>query len=361
MPAMGPSGPTRIDLHSVLTAWQVSPFACAVLAALALGAYWYLNATRLLAARGRQWPWERTLAFFCGLAAVDVALQSPIATFTMSSFTAHVIQHELLMAVAPPLLALGAPSTLLLQTSTRRTKRRWLKVLRSRPFAIVSHPLSVWFLYYGMMFVFFLTSFIGFAMEHMAVMDVVNLTFLAGGTLFWWPIIGRDPIIHWRMGDGQRLLNLLIGVPFLSFLGIAIMSDSTPVAPMYTLSSTHSGGALLWILSEMLTVPAAVAVALQWLRVEERRAARADAGGGSAGAERLGPVPPRETGPLGAWEAHWITRTGGSPPQIAGPAPRVREGRSTATDRRSGPPGASGLPPAIDAPAADAPAADVPA
>ena len=328
----GHMAPTPVDLHSAFTAWQVNPFTLGVLVLLALGAWWYLNSIRVLAARGRKWPWQRTAAWVFGLVAIDIALQSPLATFTMSVFTAHVIQHELLMAVAPPLLALGAPSTLLLQTSSRRTKVRLLRVLRSQPFSVVTHPLTVWFLYYGLMFVFFLTGLIGFAMEHMALMDAINIVFLMGGTLFWWPIINRDPILHWKMGYGAKLMNLLLGVPFLSFLGIAIMSDSRPVAPMYTLSSTHSGGALLWILSEMLTVPAAVVVALDWLKAEEKGASREDArevpvelslGSSLSSAE---PHSKKATADLpqaavprsmSAWEAHWLARSGHLPASVS--------------------------------------------
>ena len=65
-------------------------------------AVWYLRAQSDLAARGRRWRRKRTLSFLAGLVALDLALQSPVATFTMEFFQAHVIQHLLLMVVAPP-------------------------------------------------------------------------------------------------------------------------------------------------------------------------------------------------------------------------------------------------------------------
>ena len=52
-------------------------------------------------------------------------------------------------------------------------------------------------LYYGVMLAFFLTPTIGFAMNHMWLMDLINLGFLFGATLFWWPMIGLDPIPRW--------------------------------------------------------------------------------------------------------------------------------------------------------------------
>lgn len=277
----------HFSLHTALTAWQWSPFSVCVPVALVIIGYFYLRADWRLASRGRRWPARRTVAFLAGLVAVDLALQSPVATFTASYFQAHVAQHLLLMVVAPPLLALGAPSTLLLQTAGRATKKKWLGVLRSRPFAIVTHPVLVWFFYFGAMFAFFLSPMLNFAMEHMAIMDAVNLAFLLGGTFYWWPMVGLDPIVHWRMGYGARLANLALGVPFESFLGIAIMSQGAPIASMYTLSSTRAGGALLWAATELATFIGMVPIVLQWVRADDRAGRRAD---DRAARARMAPV-----------------------------------------------------------------------
>jgi putative membrane protein len=267
----------QFNLHTALTAWQWGPFSIAVAIALVAVAYWYLRADWLLASRGRKWPRHRTVAFLAGLVAVDLALQSPVSTLTGSYFQAHVTQHLLLMAVAPPLMALGAPSTLLLQSGSRVTKKRWLGFLNSWPFAVATHPVIVWFGYFGAMFAFFLTGLVNFAMEHMALMDGINIVFLLGGCFYWWPMVGLDPVGHWKMGYGARIANLAIGIPFEAFLGIAIMSDRSPIASMYTLSSTRSGGALLWAATELSTFIGLIPVFWQWQRADERAGARADA------------------------------------------------------------------------------------
>jgi len=289
--------------------WQWGPFSLLVLAGLLALAYWYLRGDWLLAGRGRRWPRRRTASFLGGLAAIDLALQSPIATLTGRYFQAHVVQHLLLMIVAPPLLALGAPSTLLLQTASRRTKVRWLAVLRSKAFAVLTHPVPVWSLYFGAMFVFFLTSLINVAMTHMALMDVINLVFLLGGCLYWWPMVGIDPIVHWKMGYGARMANVLIGAGPETFLGLAILGQHNPIASMYTIASTHAGGGLLWSSTEFATMVGFVPIFFQWMRSEEREGARAKA-----------VRPAKETavgGPTGRqltpWEAEWLARTGSFP------------------------------------------------
>jgi putative copper resistance protein D len=270
-------GGVRFSWHDALTQWQWGPFALGVLAGLIAIAYWYLRADWLLAGRGRRWPPQRTIAFIAGLVAVGLALQSPVATFTGSYFEAHVIQHLLLMVVAPPLLALGAPSTLLLQTSSRKIKRRWLAVLRSRPFALLTFPVVVWFLYFGVMFAFFLSPLINVAMHHMALMDLMNLVFLFGATLYWWPLVGIDPVVHWKFGYGARMGSVLLGGPPEVILGLAILSAHKPIASMYTLSSTHAGGGLLWASTEFATFGAFIPIFVLWMRSDARAAARADA------------------------------------------------------------------------------------
>jgi putative membrane protein len=275
MKGMGPA--PAIDLHTILTDWQTGPFPVGVAAALVAIAAWYLWRVHRLRQRGRRWSWWRTVSFFLGLATVEAALGSSVASLADYTFTAHVIQHLLLMVLAPPLAALGAPMTLLLQTSRRPTKRRVLWVLHSRAFAVFSHPVPVFFYYYLSMYAFFLSGAIGYAMAHMWLMDLINLGFLAGATLFWWPMVGLDPIPGGGMSPGLKIINLLIGIPVESFLGVALLEKTTPVAAMYSLATTHTGGGVLWAGTEIANVGAVLPVYFQWVRSDARNAKRIDA------------------------------------------------------------------------------------
>jgi cytochrome c oxidase assembly factor CtaG len=269
--------PVQFSGHAALTRWDFSPFALLVLVAVVVVAVWYLRAQWMMGVRGRPWSRKRTTSFVAGLVAIDLALQSPVAALTMSYFQAHIVQHLLLMVIAPPLLAMGAPMTLALQTSSRTVKVRLLHVLNSSAFKALTHPGLVWALYYFSMFAFFLTFALNFAMLHMWVMDLVNLAFLFTATLFWWPIIAVDPIPHWQMSHGAKLTSLLLGVPLESFLALALLTETRPAASMYTVASTHSGAAILWVGAELFTLLALVPVFTQWLRFEERKTARLDA------------------------------------------------------------------------------------
>ena len=74
-----------------------------------------------------------------GILVIAYATEGGIAHYQRSNFTAHVVQVFLLTNIAPPLLALGAPITLAVQSSSRNTATSLLKVLQSG-WARVCHP-----------------------------------------------------------------------------------------------------------------------------------------------------------------------------------------------------------------------------
>ena len=77
-------------------------------------------------------------AFITGLFALWIAVGSPLAAFDDALLTIHMVQHILLMAVAPPLILIGAPALPLLDGLPKRFVRRILgPVLRWDPCSIL--------------------------------------------------------------------------------------------------------------------------------------------------------------------------------------------------------------------------------
>lgn len=265
-----------LGLALVATSPHGSPFAYAMTVVEIFAGACYVAGVRRLAAKGRTWPVFRTVMFMGGLVTVAVALQTSVATLVATAFTFHVVQHMLLMMIAPPLLALSAPMTLALQTSRRSTKVVLIRILHAKWFGVLTFPVTIWAGYYGLMFAFFTTPLLAFAMSHMVLMDFLNLVFLFGGCNFWWPTIGADYNPRWALPYGMRIINLLIGVPFESFLGIALLGDRAPAAPIYTLQGTHVGGGMVWMIGEVSAFVGTAIVMIQWMRAEDRLAARAD-------------------------------------------------------------------------------------
>src|SRR5437016_9861843 len=92
---------------------------------------------------------RRLAAFMVGLSSVWIAIGSPLTAFHHALLTVHMVQHVLLMAVAPPLMLIGAPALPLQYGLPSRSARRVLQqVLRSPPMQplgrLLTHPMVCW-------------------------------------------------------------------------------------------------------------------------------------------------------------------------------------------------------------------------
>src|SRR5205823_10193149 len=85
----------------------------------------------VLRRRGLTHPPPRIAAFYGGLAALLVAFVSPLDNYDAVSLFAHMAQHLLLMFGVAPLIALGAPITVLLGALPARAGRQVLGALQS--------------------------------------------------------------------------------------------------------------------------------------------------------------------------------------------------------------------------------------
>src|SRR5207245_4754910 len=93
----------------------------------------------------RRWHAAQLCAFLGGLAAVYLALASPIEPFATLLLQVHMLQHLLLMMAAPPLLWLGAPLFPLLKGLPQPVRTYWAAPLLRSPalrtlFARLTHP-----------------------------------------------------------------------------------------------------------------------------------------------------------------------------------------------------------------------------
>jgi putative copper resistance protein D len=263
---------TTLTPLRLLTESRIEP---GPLAGLVAGGWWYWAAARRLAGRGHRWPRRRSAPWWAGLAVIAVATQSGLAAYETTSFAAHALQHLLLGMLAPVLLALGAPMTLALQASGRATRRRLLDVLHSAPVQVLTHPLLGWMLFGGSMFALYLTRLYADTVANTVLHDLTHLHFVLIGCLFFWPVVGLDPIPH-RLPFGGRLLYVGVALPFHTILGMALLSQRAAIAPGITVADQQAGAGILWTAGELMGVLVMIVVGVQWMNAEEREAARAD-------------------------------------------------------------------------------------
>jgi len=241
---------------------------------------------RRLAERGRAWPTRRSVPFFCGLAVILVATQSGLAAYDRVLFSAHMLQHLLLGMVAGLLLAFGAPVTLALQASSRPTQARLARVLHSGPARVLTHPVTVWMLFAGTLFVVYFTGLYELSLRNDVVHASLHGHFILVGFLFFALVVGIDPIAG-NLGYGARMLFVALMLPFHAFLGVVLLSSDQVIGEGWydqvvrdwgssQIADQQAGAGLLWVFGEIIGVATLIIVAARWMAHEERVAQRND-------------------------------------------------------------------------------------
>jgi putative copper resistance protein D len=273
------------DLPGVLLAWRLELLP---LAGVALATVAYLWAVRQVARSHRSNPpprW-RTAAFLGGMAAIVVALCSPIEAYEGQLFSVHMVQHMLLELAAAPLILLGAPVTLTLRAASPRVRRGLLTILHSRAVAVLTFPLLTWLLFAAVNWGWHFSALYDQALENAPLHYFQHGTFLVAALLFWWPVVGADPG-RWRLPYPARLFYLFLAMPQNSFLGVALMSAPTVLFPHYltnlrrwgpsAIADQNLGGIVMWVFGDLVFLAAMACVVAAWVRHEDRRTARLDA------------------------------------------------------------------------------------
>jgi putative copper resistance protein D len=273
------------SVPGVLLDWRLDPLP---IGGILVAAVAYLALASAVARRHPRNPprtW-RTAAFLGGLAAIGLALVSPIEAYEGSLFSVHMVQHLVLELVAAPLLLLGAPITLLLRAVRPATRRVILSVLHSLPFRVLSFPLLAWLLFAGVNWGWHFSTLYDQALENQALHYAQHASFLLAALLFWWPVIGADPS-PWRLPHPVRLFYLFLAMPQNSFLGVAIMGAGEVLYPHYLtnlrswgpspLDDQSLGGILMWVGGDIAFLLGMAFVVAMWVRAEDRRTARMDA------------------------------------------------------------------------------------
>ena len=277
-----PPAPT---FPGVLLAWSFDPLP---IVGVGFAAMAYVRAVREVNARHphTRVPPLRTTAFLGGLAAITLALQSPIDRYETALLSVHMVQHMLLQFVAAPLLLLAAPITLALRVSSGDARRQLLRLLHSRFTRVLTHPIVAWTAFVGVNWTWQFSPLYDLALESAIVHYLQHATYLASALLFWWPIAGVDPAPR-KLAYPGRAAYLALAIPPISFLGVTLMSTNPSLYPHYVnlvrdwgptvAEDLNIAGSLMWGMGAMALVPAVLLTVAAWMRAEERRTRRVEA------------------------------------------------------------------------------------
>ena len=183
-------------IDAVVRSWPFEPW---VLTALVLTIAVYLRGWLALRRRDeRRWRFSQPVAFGAGLVVLFLALASPIEPFTALLLQVHMLQHVMLMMVAPPLLWLGAPLFPLLLGLPRPIRKHWVAPLvrwplLRRTFQAATHPLPAWVLFTTATWFWHLPRVYDFALTWIGWHYLEHVSFLGTALLFWYPVIRPYP------------------------------------------------------------------------------------------------------------------------------------------------------------------------
>ncbi|HEV2688885.1 MAG TPA: cytochrome c oxidase assembly protein, partial [Bryobacteraceae bacterium] len=244
---------------AALASWRLD---LRLLCLLGVATWIYLRGWRQLHRDSpRRYPLLRLISFLAGLAAVFIALASPLDAFGGLLLQVHMIQHLLLIMVAPPLIWIGQPVLAFL----RGMPRSWLKdglgpfltwpALR-RFGRFITHPIICWVSLALAIVFWHLPRFYELGLRSQAWHEVQHACFFSAALLFWWPVIQVWPShAKWPRG---AMIPYLIAADLVNTALSAFLSFSDHVVyPSYSLAPRLGGisalddqataGAIMWV------------------------------------------------------------------------------------------------------------------
>jgi cytochrome c oxidase assembly factor CtaG len=268
--------------------WSLAPLPL-VVTAWATGLY--LLGVLALHRRGDRWPVGRTLSFVVlGMGSFYVATSSGLAAYDTTLLSVHMVQHMVLSMLVPLALALGAPVTLALRTM-RGAPRRWLlAVLHSRVAKVLSFPPLAFLLYVVSPWALYFSGWYDASLESAYVHELMHVHLVVVGALFFWPLVGADPLPG-RVGYPFRVLLVVLTLPFHAFLGVTIMGQERLIGGDWY-PNLHEGpmgawlpdpaddqnlaGGILWGAGDLVGLLLVGVLFVQWVRSSMKEAERED-------------------------------------------------------------------------------------
>ncbi|MFI7594211.1 cytochrome c oxidase assembly protein [Micromonospora sp. NPDC049359] len=253
---------------------------------LVLAAGLYLYGVHRLRIRGDRWPVARTVFFLGpGLGGIALVTVSGLHAYDTALLSVHMVQHMVLSMVSPIFLALGAPMTLALRTLPVGPRKRLLAIVHSRIARVYSFPLVAFAIFVVNPFALYFSDLYRFTLEHAWAHELVHAHFIMTGCVFFWPLLGLDPLPG-RWPYPARALLMLLSVPFHTVLGLTIMQSTTLFGgdwyPSLNLSWSDPkadqvvAGGILWAGGEFVSVTMLAVLVVQWVKQSEREARRVD-------------------------------------------------------------------------------------
>lgn len=227
----------------------------------------YLIAVFISNRHHRNWPLARTVYWVSGVLLAILAVAGPIATRAHIDFTAHMLGHLLLGMLAPLLMVLAAPMTLMLRTISVTSARRLTRVLRSWPSRMFTHPIVASFLNIGGLWLLYTTNLYALMHENNMLNYLVHIHVFIAGYLFTLSMIYIDPILH-RISFLFRSIVLIIALAGHGILSKYLYTHPPAGIPF---EQAKQGSMMMYYGGDIIDLILIFILCLQWFRATKPR------------------------------------------------------------------------------------------
>jgi putative membrane protein len=214
-------------------------------------------------------------AYAAGSLVLVVALVSPLDPLGSELFSAHMVQHELLMIVAAPLLVLGRPLavwTWALPFQWRGAVGQFFHRPAWRvPWLFLTGALAAWVLHALALWLWHVPALFEAALANEAVHALQHIAFLLTALVFWWSVLGATT----RKDQGIALLSLFTTMVHTGALGALLTLSATAWYPSYAatapawgldaLEDQQFGGLVMWVPAGLIYVVCGLVLGARWI------------------------------------------------------------------------------------------------
>jgi putative membrane protein len=191
----------------------------------------------------------RALSFYAGLLVVIVALAGPIDSLAEKLFWIHMVQHVLLLTVAPPLIVIGAPWMSIWRPIPLRERRRLARTVARAPWLGWARAAGRWLARPAGALIAFSVNLLAWhipgaydlALRSTAVHAVEHMLYLTTGILLWMQVIASPPL-RVTLSEVQGLLYLTGAMAVGWVLSLVLAFATTPLYPVYAHEASRPGG-----------------------------------------------------------------------------------------------------------------------
>jgi putative membrane protein len=222
--------------------------------------------------RGKSMTFSQQIAFHLGTLTGLIALVSPLDELGDAYlFSAHMVQHLLLMFVTAPLWLIGTSGWMIDGIIPKGMTRfvQWL-----------TRPLFAFVTFVGVMWFWHVPSLFEMAQESEVIHIFEHLTYIGVALIGWYPVVGAETFHIPKPSPPVRILYLfLLAIPC-TVLAAILTFAHTPLYPFYVtaphpfgldaLQDQHLGGLLMWLPTHLVLLVALGITFLKWFTDSNR-------------------------------------------------------------------------------------------